>query len=180
MCEKLTKEQKKLVEENHNLIYSFAHKNNLNVNEYYDILAIGLCDAAQTFDENRGAFSTVAYHCMKNRLYKYWDRFKNKNMIPENIVVSYDAPMAEDDSIGLGYYLDVLANSDSTYDIVESNILKTELLNIFNGADRVVLDCIVNGETYREIAKRIGCTHQMIGLRVKRIRKKCAEYLSKC
>ena len=42
----LTKEQKELVENNHKLIYYYIHKNGLSVDEYYDILAIGLCKAA--------------------------------------------------------------------------------------------------------------------------------------
>ena len=31
----LTEEQKRLVEENHNLIYWYCHKYNLNIEEYY-------------------------------------------------------------------------------------------------------------------------------------------------
>ena len=50
----LTKEQKELVENNHKLIYYYIHKNGLSLDEYYDILAIGLCKAALNFDESKG------------------------------------------------------------------------------------------------------------------------------
>lgn len=63
----LTKEQKELVEKNHKLIYYYIHKNGLSVEEYYDILAIGLCEAALHFDENKGIkFVTYALFVMRN------------------------------------------------------------------------------------------------------------------
>ena len=64
---KLDEKQKKLVEENHSLIYSFAHSHNLPLDEYYDILAIALCKAGMTFKPELGyAFSTYAYKIMWN------------------------------------------------------------------------------------------------------------------
>ena len=45
----LTPEQQKLVTDNHNLIYSLANAKNIDLDEYYDVLAIGLCKAAITF-----------------------------------------------------------------------------------------------------------------------------------
>lgn len=63
----LTKEQKELVEKNHKLIYYYIHKNGLSVDEYYDILAIGLCKAALHFDESKGIkFATYALFVMRN------------------------------------------------------------------------------------------------------------------
>ena len=63
----LTKEQKELVENNHKLIYYYIHKNGLSVDEYYDILAIGLCKAALNFDESKGIkFVTYAMFVMRN------------------------------------------------------------------------------------------------------------------
>ncbi len=60
----MTEEQKKLAEENHNLIYFYARKYHMSKQEFedmYGILAIGLCKATRDYDESRGrAFSTVA------------------------------------------------------------------------------------------------------------------------
>ncbi len=67
MDDALSKDQQDLVSDNHNLIYSYANKMNLDINEYYDLLAIGLCKAAKMYDPNRGyAFSTYAYFVMRN------------------------------------------------------------------------------------------------------------------
>lgn len=62
---KLNNEQRKLVEENHNLIYSFLNNQALSINEWYDVCAIGLCNAALTFNGTT-KFSTLAYKCMLN------------------------------------------------------------------------------------------------------------------
>lgn len=50
----LTKEQQELVEKNHQLIYGFANQNGVDPEETYDVLAIGLCKAALSFDPARG------------------------------------------------------------------------------------------------------------------------------
>lgn len=60
----LTAEQSKLVEDNHNLIYSFLHSRGLSTDEAYDIAAIGLCHAAIEWSPSKGAFSTIAYLMM--------------------------------------------------------------------------------------------------------------------
>ena len=63
----MTEKEQKLAEENHNLIYDFAKKRNLVVEDYYGLLAIGLCNAATAYSsENENTFSTYAYSCMQN------------------------------------------------------------------------------------------------------------------
>ena len=58
----MTEEQKKLAEDNHNLIYFYARKYHMSKQDFedmYGILAIGLCKAARDYDESRGrAFSS--------------------------------------------------------------------------------------------------------------------------
>ena len=179
MVEALTQQQKKLAEENHNLIYGFAHKRNINIEKYYDILAIGLCYAAKIFSKNKGEFTTVAYRCMENELYKHWTHSKRKRAVPDEAIISYDTQVTNDNNIENGLkYSDIFIDSHSTEDIVMSNILRTSLLNLFSGVDKEVFEFIMNGVTYEEIAKELGCTRSRIGQRVQRIRKVCANYLN--
>ena len=58
---KLTEEQKKIVEDNHNLIYSFAHSKNLNLDYWYDILAIELCKSVMKHNPQKASLSTLFY-----------------------------------------------------------------------------------------------------------------------
>ena len=79
----LDEQQKKLVEENHNLIYYALNKYKLNEEEYYDILAIGLCKAAIKFDPERSKFSTFAIKVMYTEFLQH-DRNENATKRKEN------------------------------------------------------------------------------------------------
>lgn len=58
---KLTKQQSQIVESNHNLIYGFIHSRNLDLEEYYGILAIELCKSVIHWKKDRGKLSTYFY-----------------------------------------------------------------------------------------------------------------------
>ena len=79
----MTEEQKKLAEDNHNLIYFYARKYHMSKQDFEDrdgILAIGLCKAARDYDESRGrAFSTVAMGYMLNECRNAYrcDKYRN-------------------------------------------------------------------------------------------------------
>lgn len=76
--EHLTPQQQKLVEDNHNLIYSLAYKKNINLDEFYGDLAIGLCKAALAFDEIEVSFQHWLIHlCITNIRYAL-DRSQQK------------------------------------------------------------------------------------------------------
>lgn len=179
MEEPLTKRQQKLVEENHNLIYGFANKKNIDIEKYYDILAIALCKAAKIFNEDKGNFSTVVYRCMENELYTYWNSLRTKRIIPDDMIYSYDALRICEDFDVQDNYLNTIADNRYVDDIVESDILKNTLFNLLNEKDQMVAELLINGMIYEDIATQLNCTKQMVGYRVQRIRKKCASYLNK-
>ena len=57
----LTKEERKLVENNHDLIYMMADCLELDVDEYYGLLAIGLCHAAQKYKTRKRAYEFAEF-----------------------------------------------------------------------------------------------------------------------
>lgn len=72
MNKKMNDAQRKLAEDNHNLIYSFLSNHNLSldaVEDWYGTAAIGLCKAALFFDEScETEFSALAYACMESEI----------------------------------------------------------------------------------------------------------------
>ena len=66
---RLNDEQRQFVAENHNLIYSFLNSNKLDIEEWYDLAAIGLCKAAINYNGEIAKFSTFAYKCMWNQVH---------------------------------------------------------------------------------------------------------------
>lgn len=92
MNQALNHTQRKLVEDNHNLIYSFLNSRNLSLNsveDWYGTAAIGLCKAASVFDENRGSkFTTLAYICMDNEVKQIMR--KNRKDVPVTNSINED------------------------------------------------------------------------------------------
>lgn len=164
---KLTEEQKKLVEENHSLIYWFAKKYHIPIEEYYGILAQGLCMAAYYYDPSKCSFSTYAYLCMNCEMHKEHKKTLRKSEIPRDNIFHYENTWELSDLI-------------PTYEKTENKVINkisyenlTSLLNdILNDKDKEVITHILNGLTMREIAKIEGTSHQAIHNRMKKIREK--------
>lgn len=92
----LTEEQKRMVEENHNLIYWYCHKYNLDIDEYYGLFAIELCLAVQSYDPTKSKISTYIIKAFWNK-HVNWEKGKkrNKRKANENII-SLDKDFGED------------------------------------------------------------------------------------
>lgn len=167
MSEQLTKQQQQLAESNHKLIYKFANQKNLAIDEYYDILAIGLCKAAKIFDENKSKFSTIAYRCMENEVKMYWTSNTRKHIVPKDMVSSYD---------GNDYLLVNYTNTHSVHDIVASNIILRKFLNTLTEKEKIIVKLLIIGLTQSEIAIRINCTRQGVSHYIQKIRKRWIMY----
>mgnify|MGYP003291722341 CR=1 FL=1 len=96
----LTEEQRKLIEENHNLIYSYMIKHNLEFSEYYDLLAIALCKVAVYYNCERSEFSTLAFTFFDNACHNEYKRNSTLIRKPINGVVSlnYEYSSSDDGS----------------------------------------------------------------------------------
>ena len=171
----LTEEQRELVELNHDLIFGYAKRRNLSVDDYYDILAIGLCKAASSFDKNKGTFATLAYSCMENEVYRYWRRINRKSAIPQEMLVSYDVPIDED-SDNFNAIVSNIADDCLTCDIVMDKTSSSAIMKKLTDDEKKIIYLIADGYTYAEISKEFKCTRQYIGYCVEKIRKKCISY----
>lgn len=93
----LTKEQQQLVEENHNLIYFYLQRHHLSIEEYYDLAAIGLCRAAETFDPNVAVFSTYAMKCIHNAVGMELRKYHFDKYVPDDACVSLNQETYQED-----------------------------------------------------------------------------------
>lgn len=175
MMKPLTIEQQELVEKNHNLIYEFAKNKNLVLDEYYDILAIGLCKAASAYDESRGKFSTIAYCCMNNILKEHYRYVSRQCAIPEDKIFSYDVQLSDEDIDGS--YIDVIADNCCVQETVFDNIMTESIMNRLNDNEKIVAVYLINGLKQSEIAVAIGCSRQNVGHYVQQIRKKMSKFM---
>ena len=164
---KLTEEQKKLVEENHSLIYWFAKKYHVPIEEYYDVLAQGLCMAAYHYDPSKCSFSTYAYLCMNTEMHVEYRKTLRKSEIPQGNIFHYENAWQLSDLIPTNE-----KTENKVIDKISYENLISLLNDILNDKDKEVLTHILNGLTMREIAKIEGTSHQAIHNRMKKIREK--------
>lgn len=158
---KLTDEQRDMIENNHDLIYGFLKKYNLGFEEWYFESAEGLCDAALTFDETKGKFSTYAFHCMSSRVFKKLDHEKR---FYNGVKVSIDEPIeCKDGGITIG---DAIEDTDQCFDELEVMDLFRDIIKNFNNRDKEIISKVVFGNIS---CREIGRIYGMSGARVNQI-----------
>lgn len=139
------------------------YKYHLDVEEWYDIAAIGLCKAANTYNNDKSGFSTYAYKCMYTTIIMEKRKENAMRTIPQNQIVYYENQVNEsskdnDTSTFLNYI-------PSKQDIENETISALSLENIENelvGNKKKVFLLLREGYTQCEISKIIGISKQRV------------------
>lgn len=167
-------EQRQLVTDNHNLIYGFLNKYGLDREDFYDLAAIGLCKAAETWNKKRGVFSTYAYRCMLN-VVRTENRAKNVGKrIPENMIVFYNTETCSDDGAVVEFINYIPYDIDVEKEAIDRVVMGRYLnkLDELDDRDRLIFWLLIDGYSLREIGKIIGCSHHNIAYIKSKIVKK--------
>ena len=139
------------------------YKYNLDVEEWYDLAAIGLCKAANTYNNNKSGFSTYAYKCMYTTIIMEKRKENAMRIIPQNQIVYYENQVNEsskenDTSTFLNYI-------PSKQNIENETISTLSLENIENelaGNKRKVFLLLREGYAQCEISEIIGISKQRV------------------
>ena len=152
----LTKRQQDLAAENHNLIYKYLYLKNLDKDEYYDLCAIGLCNAVKSYSNNKGKISTLAFKCMDNEINTY--RRKNMNSMLDRCV-SYDVNNSgsEDET-----YLDSISDGENFENNTQFRLVILDTLRKMNRKEKFILIKTLQGYNGREIAKELNVSSQYV------------------
>lgn len=165
----LTDEQRALITENHQLIYWFLRINGLEIEEYYDLAAIGLCNAAINYRETDELFSTYAYICMKNVILNEIRRQNGVKKVPERLISSYNVPVS-DCTDGEIEILDTFKSNFNVEKYVLDRIILEKLMDKLSGKYKNTLILSLKGYNNTEIGDILGCSPSYIC----RIKKKIA------
>ena len=154
----LNKTQQKLVEDNHNLIWSFMNKNKLSLNaveDWYGTCAIAMCKAAMTYDPDRKVkFSTVAYVYMNNEMKNTLAKHSKEEMC-----LSLDYDMTEDIQLK-----DCIANNSDEIGELEFYMMFDKNYNQLTNRQKQIIDTCINDDgSFEDIAKLFGITKQRVG-----------------
>lgn len=164
----MTEAQRQLAERNHNLIYYFLNKNHLEDDEWYDLAAIGLCKAAESYD-GKYKFSTLAYKCMWSLFLNEKRKEQSRAHIPESQILYYEAKQTK-------YFDDAefnLLNYRPSRDNVEAEVIAGMIFDEFcrklrTDEERTIYKLIMLGYTQPEIAKAMNCSDGRIQFMKKR------------
>ena len=153
----LTPAQQKLVEDNHNLIYWFMNRRGLYTDEYYDLIAIALCRAAQDFNESKGtAFTTYAAKCMEHELYDYWTMISRKKIVPPEMILSMSQTVKQ--SYGEKTLDELMGDENAITTIDPTHVDVEQFVNGLKPKYRTVTLYLMGGYGTSDVAKFMGCT----------------------
>lgn len=175
---KLTDEERKLVEQNHKLILKYLadHSATMEYEDWYDVLAVGLCKAAKAYNPDRGRFSTLAFACFKTEVGKVYRETNPKKQQMYDNMVYFDACVDEEGEYD-GDWIENLAPQKYS---VQSNVLSHCILEEYfekrkiREQTREIFSLFQYGYTQREIADKLDCTVA----NVSRVKREFEEYLS--
>lgn len=173
----LTAEQSMLVEQNHNLIYHYINAHDLTIDEYYDILAIALCKAAEAYDPSKGVcFSTFTYRCFYNACSLYRRDEMASKRIPQHMMVYYDAPVENSAGQESHELIDVISYAKYRHGFEYSDVLIEQFMKHLTDKQCEVLVCRLRGEKGVDIAEHVGCTPQAVSITRKQIKKRWKKF----
>ena len=144
------------------------HKNNLSIDEWYDVCAIGYCKAIETFNGDT-KLTTYAYRCMRNEVD---DEIRKKNAIKR-----------ETEKLSISEYKkDQFGKDSSIFDLIstEKNFEKdviTRLVffgknSILNSREKQIAKKILEGYSVNDISEQMEVSKQYVHKVKKNIKNK--------
>ncbi len=146
---RLNDAQRKLVEENHDLIYWYIHLKNLDIEEWYDRLAIELCITCYKYQPSKGSLSNFF-------------KLRCDNMIRNEFIKTFTAKRMNN---GI-YTLDEAKNHET-----EDSFTLSRIEEMINSDETGILRLKYEGYTQTEIAKKVGLTQAYVSQIINRYRK---------
>lgn len=173
--EKLTKSQRKLVEDNHNFIYYFLRRHNLSIEEWYDTCAIGICRAAMKFQPEKGfQFLTFAGACLLNEIRQAMRKQKRKGRDTE--CYSLDQAVSETEDFTLA---DTLASPENLEDMALQKIQFRQGFDSLSERERTIFMMSVgSGMPQRVVAEHFGVSQVWVSRVLTRVKKKLLKEIS--
>lgn len=149
--ERLTEEQKRMVEENIRLVYFVVDryfKNNYNYIEKSELISEGmyaLCQCMPYYNSEKGSISTFCCKCIKRHLVNYLNKYYNKKI----------ATVSIDDYKETGSYYD-------KYDIDLTKELKEFLYKYLpEKTAGMAVDFYINNMDWEQVTKKHGCKDRL-------------------
>lgn len=148
----LTKQQ--LIEDNMMLVYDLVHREYPTYIHDEDIIQcgmLGLCKAAEKWDESKSKFSTFAIICIRSEIQmEFRKRAKHQGILS----LDYEVDNGEGGTCTFGDYL--VGEEDVSYFDIGIN------LNCLTDREKEVAELLTSGMNQVDAAKKLGVSRQYI------------------
>lgn len=135
----------------------------MDVEEWYDLAAIGLCKAANTYDNNKSGFSTYAYKCMYTTVMTEKRKENAMRTIPQNQIVYYENHVSEESKNNdTSTFLNYIPSKQNIENETISTLSLEDIENELTGNKRKVFLLLREGYAQCEISKIVGVSKQRI------------------
>jgi len=166
----LTVEQKKLITDNHNLIYEVINKRKLPIDDYYDIGAIAICEATLKYNKDISKFNTFAYHCIDRAISNNYrdENFRQKRKSNINKIITYYDENTEE-------HIPILETIPAEENIEKDFLDRVTFENqkcILGQRELFIVEMLMLGYSQIEIATKLGISKPGIVKSKERIRRK--------
>lgn len=178
-CQRLTSEQQKFAENNHNLIYKFLQKHNLDRNAWYDVAAIGYCQAVLAYDGENSKFGHYAFICMLNAVRNTMRNEGTKSRRAELPCLSLSHNTNSGDGLFRKSELEEVLNVETSDMVGDLNaeLFISKARKLLKGIKLEIFELLLSGYSEREIAKKLKCSSQNVSSHVVEMRKKLRRYI---
>lgn len=169
MSEKIDLGENNLIIDNKGLVYSVIRKYYPTYAHDEDIISsgmVGLCRAANTWDETKSVFSTYAFTCIRNEI-RLELRLRAKQP-PDTLSIDYEINGDDNSLTTFGELL--VGDSDIDYMDIET------ISNLFTPIEYAIFEMKYKGLKSKEIAQAVGVGAEQIRRYLRRIKKKLKEY----
>lgn len=146
----LTKMEKRMTEENHNLVYSFLHKHRYSIEEFYNVVIFGYLRGIQVYNrrEDLRKKYQLAFICeqyMRVEIGNYFRTENSQKRKPMETIISLDSSYTETDSL-----YNLVGGKSAEDELMESELIE-ELLENLSEVQRDILKLKLEGYGNKEV-----------------------------
>ena len=154
----MTKQQ--LIEDNMNLVYALVSREYPTYIHDEDIIQtgmLGLCQAAEKWDESKAKFSDFAWYCIRHEICK---EFKRRAKHQGVLSLDYETTNADGERVTFGDF--IVGDEDVCY--------IDDCLDKLTPIQQQIVELLKTGLTPKEVSKKLNVSYQTVCFTQRKIR----------
>lgn len=138
--------------------------------DYFQIGAIGLCKAAMTYEQGRGAFNTYASRCIDNEIFMQLRIEMARRH--DRQAVRLDAGKGKSEQMTLAESLPALENAETAYGAID---LLDQIEKRFTGTEKRILRLHMDGRGQEDIGRAVNLSQSYVSRVIRRMKRTILE-----